>query len=167
MTTWYCVHTKPLKEIQASLHIRTTLGLETYFPRLKQKKIIRRVRREITSPLFPRYFFCRFDASISYRAVRYAPDVLDVVSSGNKPVIVSDNIIEKLMRWAGYEVDVVTIRPSLRPGDLIEITEGPMQGLQAVLLHERDDSDRVAVLLSMLDREARLMLNRSQFVRAE
>lgn len=165
MMRWYCVHTKPLKEASAANHINAVLGLETYFPRLRQQKTIRRVRRMVTGPLFPRYFFCRFDSSIQYRAVRYAPDVLSVVTSGESPAVVGDTTIAELKGWAGDTVDVITLQPGLRPGDMIEITAGPMQGLQGVLVHERSDRDRVAVLLSMLEYGAHTLISRSQLIR--
>jgi transcription antitermination factor NusG len=91
--------------------------------------------------------------------------VINVVSSGENPVVVSDAIIGELKGWAGETVDIITIHPSLRPGDRVEIIDGPMRGLEAVILHERSDHDRVAVLLSMLDCGAKLMISRSQFVR--
>ena len=107
---WYCVHTRPLKESQTVSYLQESLGLETYFPRLKRQRTIRRVRRIVTSPLFPRYLFCRFDSSDRYRAVRYAPEVIDVVSFGESPTIVSDAVIAELKSWAGEAVDVVTIQ---------------------------------------------------------
>jgi transcriptional antiterminator RfaH len=162
---WYCVHTKPLKEQQVATHFHKMLGLEMYFPRLRRQKTIRRVRRVVTSPLFPRYLFCRFDPSLRYRAVRYAPDVIEVVSFGEHPTVVDDGIIEKLKNWAGDAVDVITIQPGLRPGDLVEITDGPMRGLQAVIRHSRNDRDRVTVLLSILECGAKMMINRSQLAR--
>lgn len=162
---WYCVHTKPSKEAQAVAHLRTTLGLDTYFPRLKQQRTIRRLRRVVTRPLFPRYFFCRFDLSAGYRAVRYAPDVIDVVSSGEDPAVVADVIIAELKSWAGEAVDVITLGPGLQPGDLVEITDGPMRGLQAVILRQRSDRDRVAVLLSMLECGAQMIISRTQLAR--
>ena len=162
---WYCIHTKPLKEEQAARYFHETLGLETYFPRLKRQKTIRRVRRVVINPLFPRYLFCRFDPAIRFRAVRYAPEVIGVVSFGEQPTVVGDAIIEELKSWAGDAVDVITIQPGLRPGDLVEITDGPMRGLQAVILHERNDRDRVAVLLSMLEYGAHMMISRTQLVR--
>ena len=55
---WYCIHTRPQKEARVVAYL-ATLGLETYFPRLKRQKTIRRVRRIVTGPLFPRYPFCR------------------------------------------------------------------------------------------------------------
>lgn len=163
---WYCVHTKPTKETLSQRYLGETLGLETYFPKLREVKRIRRVRREVTSPLFPRYLFCRFDSSASYRAVRYAPDVLGVVSFGGTPTIVSDDLIEELRRWAGESLDVVTIRPGLQPGDHVEIVAGPMRGLQAVILHGMRDSERVAVLLTALNFSARAIIDRSQLERA-
>jgi transcription antitermination factor NusG len=47
----------------------------------------------------------------------------------------------------------------------VEITDGPMQGLQAVILHETNDRERVAVLLSILECGAKMMINRSQLAR--
>jgi transcriptional antiterminator RfaH len=163
--SWYCVHTKPLKENQVATCLHERLGLETYFPRLKQQKTIRRVRRVVTGPLFPRYLFCRFDLFTRYRAVRYAPEVVEVVSFGERPTLVRDTMIEELKSWAGEAVDVITLRPDLQPGDMVEITDGPMRGLQAVILHERNDRDRVAVLLSILECGAQMMISRSQLAR--
>jgi transcriptional antiterminator RfaH len=162
---WYCVHTKPLKEPQASVYFNETLELETYFPRLRQQKTIRRVRRIVTKPLFPRYLFCRFDLGTRYRAVRYAPDVIDVVSFGEQPAVVEDTIIDELKGWAGEGVDVITIQPGFKPGERVEVIDGPMRGLEAVILHDRSDRDRVAVLLSILECGAQMMISRSQLAR--
>ena len=162
---WYCIYTKPLKEQPAAKFFRETIGLETYFPLLKRQKTIRRVRRVVTKPLFPRYLFCRFDPAAWYRAVRYSPEVVDVVSFGGQPVIVADELIAEMKRWAGAAVDVITLEPSLRPGDEVEITDGPMRGLRAVILHDRNDRNRVAVLLSVLEFQAQMLISRSQLAR--
>ena len=71
---WYCIHTKPKKEKLVEHYLLNELGLETYYPRLKRKKTIRRVRREVLEPLFPRYLFCRLDLAQSYRAGTYGRD---------------------------------------------------------------------------------------------
>ena len=128
MMNWYCIHTRPLKETGVVTYLEEMLGLETYFPRLRRQKTIRRVRRVVTGPLFPRYLFCRFDLSDRYRAVRYAPEVIDVVSFGERPAVVDDAMIAELRNWAGEAVDVITIQPTLRPGDQVEITDGPCVG---------------------------------------
>jgi len=163
---WYCVHTKPLKEAYAARHCREMFGLETYFPRIKSRRVIRRVKRVVMSPLFPRYWFCRFDINTHYRAVRHCPEVISVVNIGDMPKIVDDAIIDELKAWAGESIDVITIQPGLRPGDPVEITDGPMRGIQAVFLYEMSDQQRVTVLLSTLGC-ARMVIGRSQVRRDE
>jgi len=162
---WYCLHTKPLKEEHTALHLEETLGLETYFPRLKRQRVIRRIRKTVLSPLFPRYLFCRFDPALQFRAVRFAPDVVDVVRFGDLPTVVDTSIIDELKVWAGEAVDVMSIERQLGPGDHVVITEGPMRGLQAVIVQERSDRDRVAVLLAALEFSAQVMIHRTQLQR--
>lgn len=151
---WYCLHTRPQKENHVAAHCRVTLGLEVYYPQLRETRTIRRVRRVVTGPLFPRYLFCRFDAGLTYRAVRYAPDAVDVVQAGNTPAEVSDGLIAELRTWAGEALDVISLRPALRPGDAVEITSGPLRGMPATIVHTDDAHRRVAILLSLLQTEA-------------
>jgi transcriptional antiterminator RfaH len=165
-TRWLCVHTRPRKEAGAEEYCRESLGLLTYYPRLKHLKTIRRVKRWVVGPLFPRYFFCRLNLTQGFRAVQYAPQVVGVVGFGGRPAVVDEAIIEQLKQWAGDAVDIVTVRPGFRPGDLVEIADGPLRGLQAVVLQEMSDRDRVAVLLSTLGCQARLIVSRSQLVDA-
>ena len=162
---WFCLHTRPQKEDPVARYCRETLGLESYFPRIRMRKTIRRVKRVVTRPLFPRYLFCRLDPATSFRAVRYAPDVVNIVSFGEDPTIVDDGIIADLKAWAGEAVDVITIKPGLKIGDQVQITDGPMRGLQAVILEARTDHERVIVLLSILACGARLVIDRAQLER--
>src|ERR1017187_10663397 len=139
ITRWLCVHTRPRRESGAEQYCRDVLRLDTYYPKLKHLKTIRRVKRWVVGPLFPRYFFCRLNLAQSFRAVQYAPQVVGVVSFGGRPSPVDDSIIEQLQQWAGAAVDIVTVRPGFHPGDLVEIADGPLRGLQAVVLQEMRD----------------------------
>jgi transcription antitermination factor NusG len=151
-----------MKEAQVVSYCAGHLGVETYFPRLRQYRTIRRQRKSVTGPLFPRYLFCRFDAPVFYRAVRYAPDVLKVVSAGDAPAIVADSLIENLKQWASEENDLFTLRPTLRIGDAVEVISGPMQGLSGVILGSCDERERVTLLLSFLQCGAQLTVDRSE-----
>jgi transcriptional antiterminator RfaH len=162
---WYCLHTKPLKESQVASFCTTQLGLETYFPRLRQYRVIRRQRRFVTRPLFPRYLFCRFDPAVLYRAVRYAPDIIDIVSKGNQPTVVAHNLIESLQAWAGSAVDLITLQPTLSVGDKVEVTEGPLQGLSGTILKESREQARVMILLNFLQHGAHVTVERSELRR--
>lgn len=160
---WYCIHTKPKKEKLVEHYLQNELGLETYYPRLKRKKTIRRVRREVLEPLFPRYLFCRLDLAGSYRAVTYGRDVIGVVSTGNRPTEVSDQTISQIRDWAGTEGDIITLEPKpIKTGDRIRITDGPMQGLEAVFMRETSQEERVSILLDLMESQAKVEIDRNQ-----
>lgn len=159
---WYAIHTKPRQESLAESSLRQE-GIETYFPKLRRRKTIRRVRRWVTSSLFPNYIFARFDADISRRLVRYANGITNIVSFGGQPAIVDDSIIEAIQEHA--EEDVITLPPTpYRPGELVEIQDGPLRGLQGVFEREMSDSDRVVVLLQTIT-AARVQLSREQIAK--
>jgi len=158
---WYCLHTKPLKESQVASYCDAQLSLETYFPRLRQQRTIRRQQRTVIGPLFPRYLFCRFDASLFYRAVRYAPDVITVVSAGNSPAIVEDSLIAGLRDWTSPEDNILTLAPTMQLGDTVQIVAGPMQGLSGIIMSECNERNRVKLLLSFLQEGALLSVDRA------
>lgn len=159
---WYCIHTRPQKEDSACSYYEDTLGIETYSPKLRQERVIRRVRRIVVRPLFPRYLFCRFDPALHYRAVKYAPDTIDVVHCGFAPTIVPDQLITELKTWVGDALDACSLRRAFQPGDLVEIESGPLMGLRAVVQQELSDSERVALLLTFLECGARTIVAHSQ-----
>jgi transcription antitermination factor NusG len=75
--------------------------------------------------------------------------------------VVNEAILRQLKSWAGEAVDVVTISPQYRPGDRVEITEGPLRGLEAIFQQVLNDRDRVAILLSTLAHPTRAIVSRS------
>jgi transcriptional antiterminator RfaH len=159
---WYAIHTKPRQESLAESSLRQE-GIETYFPKLRRRKTIRRVRRWVTNPLFPSYIFARFDAGQSRRLVRYANGIANIVSFGGQPAIVDDSILGAIQEHA--EDAVVTLPPTpYRPGDLLEIQDGPLRGFQGVFEREMSDSDRVVVLLETIT-SARVQLSREQIAK--
>jgi transcriptional antiterminator RfaH len=157
---WYAVHTKPRRESVAESGLQRE-GIETFFPKLRRKKTIRRVRRWVTGPLFPNYLFARFEFSGSGRLVKYATGITNIVSFGGKPAAVDESIIRAIQSHC--EENVVTIQPpELRPGDEVEIQEGPLRGLKGIFERELSDSERVVILLQSIAAAARVEVSREQ-----
>jgi transcriptional antiterminator RfaH len=159
---WYCVYTHPLKEAIVADFIHEKLGLECYYPKLRQRVVIRRIKREVIRPLFPRYVFCQFDLGTSFRSVSYTADVVNVVSLGRRPIEVGDEIIAALKSRATTSPakDEIVDEPILSPGSKIEIVSGVMRGLEGLFIRPMDDCERVAILLSTLN--ASVVVERSQ-----
>ena len=162
---WYCIQTRPRKENLTAEFLHTHFGVEVYFPKLKRCKFIRRVWREVVSPLFPRYLFCRFSPMAHFRAVRYASDVTSVVSFGDRPAIVSDELIKELKGWAGDQLDLIAPDQDFRVGESVQVVAGTLQGLKATILHARSDRQRVAVLLSLLESPVQMNIERSKIAK--
>ncbi len=156
---WYTVNTKPHQEILAEKNLKR-LGLETFCPFLKQTKLIRQERRTAITPLFPGYLFVRFNLDIHYRAVNYAKGVRRLVAFGPSPATVDEVIIESIKSRIhdGY-VDVSP--PSLRPGQVVRIDNGPFQGLEAIFEQEMNGQQRAVLLLRTLSYQARVVVDRA------
>ena len=146
-------------------NLEDNLGLETYYPRLRRQKVIRRVRRTVEQPLFPRYLFCRFNPAGHYRMVRHAQDVIDVVSFGGRPAIVDPTIIQDLRSLANPVMELDCAASALQVGDHVAIKDGPMQGLRAVVLQTDSERDRVALLLSCLAYQAQVLISSARLER--
>ena len=183
---WYAVHAKPRQEALALLSLQRE-QIETYFPKLRRKRTIRRVRKWVTGPLFPGYFFARFDAMQDGRLVRYANGVINIVSFGGHPAIVEPELITAIISNchpstlhpqpstlnsqhstfnsppSTFLPDVVTIQPSpLRPGDVVEVQTGPFRGFQGVFEREMSGQERVVILLEVLAKSTRVQVSREQ-----
>src|SRR6266508_1080240 len=122
-TAWYCIYTKRYKESWVARQLMESCD-EVYLPLLRQQ---RRVRRQLTwriEPLFPSYLFARFAVEERFRAVRYTPGVVNVVSGHEGgPIKIDQTIIIVLRERScnGY----IEIQPApLSPGEELEVVEG-------------------------------------------
>jgi transcriptional antiterminator RfaH len=157
---WYAIRTKPRQESLAQTSLERE-NIETFFPKLRRRRTIRRVRKWVTGPLFPSYLFARFDVETSGRLVKYANGVTKIVSFGGNPAIVDEAIITAIRDHS--EDAVVTLPPtSFKPGEVVEIKAGPLMGLQGIFEREMSDRDRVVILLDALAKGARVQLTRDQ-----
>ena len=163
---WYCVHTHPLKETSIANRLSTQLGLEVYLPRVQLRKTIRRVRRTVIRPLFPRYIFCKFDHSTHYRAVRYASEVCDIVHFGASLAVVHPDLIQQLKDWSGKQLDIIDLGQEFSPGQSVEVIDGPLCGLRAIVSRATSDHERVMVLLGILETQVSLVIKRDHLAPA-
>ncbi len=168
---WYALHTKPRQELLAQTALARE-GLETFFPKLKRKRTIRRVRKWTVGPLFPNYIFARFAYAKDHRLVKYANGVSTIVGFGGRPAVVDEQIIDGIRTHceavdAAAEDTVVLPPASFRPGEIVEIKAGPLMGMQGIFEREMSDRDRVVVLLETLARGARVEVSREELERID
>jgi transcriptional antiterminator RfaH len=117
----------------------------------------------VTEALFQNYLLAKFDLLVSLRHVQAARGVRGVVHFGSRwPTIPEAAIKELQTAMAGQDLRVV--EDTLRPGDAVQIADGVMHGLQAVVRRVMPARQRVAVLLDFLGRQVSVELDRSQLI---
>lgn len=152
---WYAVSTKPNHEKQAEQNIRR-LGVECFLPLLKERKLVRRIHKTLVGPLFPGYLFAQVNLAEQFRSVSYARGVRRIVGFGSSPVPVDISMIDAIKsRLTDSNVCVLEKPEELSSGQLVQIKDGPLAGLEAVFMREMPGKERAMVLLHTLALKAR------------
>ena len=159
---WYAVSTKPHHERRAELNLQR-LGVETFNPQFKESKVIRRVRRVVTVPLFPGYLFVKVDLDNQFRAVSYAKGVRRIVTFGLTPAKVDEELIEAIKGRLSSGEMITPVRV-LKAGQTVKIQDGPLGGLHAVFEREMTGQQRAVLLLRTLAYQARIVVPLEQVV---
>ena len=87
---WYCVRAKPKMEIIAATTLNTLDSVEVFLPKTIRPK---KLKEASAKPLFPGYFFARFDPVINIRNVHFARGFSYVVRRMEVPVIVPPEVM--------------------------------------------------------------------------
>jgi transcriptional antiterminator RfaH len=160
---WYVIHTQPKQEQRADSNLNAW-GIETFFPRLKERRSNRYTRSttHVVKPLFPRYIFARFNASRLHK-ITFTRGVRDVVSFGGKPIPVDDEIIQTIQSHIGDD-GFVKLGEELKSGDAVIINDGPLRGVGGIFQKEIKDSDRVVILLAAVNYQGSIVIDK-EYVR--
>ncbi len=158
-TRWYVVQTQVNAEAKAALNLRRQ-GFDIYLPRcLKRRRHARKV--DVTAkPLFPRYLFVAIDRTAQrWRSIQSTFGVTRLVSHGEDPAPVPEGVVDAIRSREddnGYVV--LNTHPAFAPGDKVKVLAGAFID-SAGLFDGRADRDRVAILLEMLGRKVRVLLD--------
>ena len=160
-TEWYVVRTKPHQEntVETSL---TRAGIEVLCPRIKEQRVIRRKMQQMVSPLFPGYLFAKCHPSL-LRIVQYAKGVRALVSFGAGPVVISDEIVNEISQRLHGGIAALHAR-RFSHGDVVQIREGPLSGLEAVFEREMAGQQRAMLLMRMLACQVRVVVDLKSIV---
>ena len=145
---------KPSKPSQYSNY-----GYDVYLPR--HAKVIRHARKseKVARPFFPRYLFVKLDLAVdSWRAIRSTVGVSDIVCFSDRPTPLPAGVIETLQRQENTQGLIEYAGSSLKPGDSVVVLSGPFAHQLGRCSNVSDD-ERVAILLDLLGRKVRVVLD--------
>lgn len=162
MNCWYVMHSKPRKEVLLRERLRIQ-RIEAYLPSIKVMPVNPRARKE--QPLFPGYVFVHVDLEkIPMSEFRRIPGSIGLVCYGGEPAHIGDALIREIQKQVEEISDLTTnYIDRFRHGDLVVINDGPFANYKAMFDCRLSGSDRVRVLLELLqDQKMRLDLSGKQ-----
>lgn len=139
---WYAVRTKTRKEDYAVQQLERR-GVSVFLPRIAEPE------RDQVGPLFPGYLFVNIALMEQYYRVAWTPGVRSFVTFGEIPTPVPQSVIHLIAASAG-EGGIIRPLARFRPGDRVQITDGPLAGLVAIIERPCSRRGRVKVLLDFL-----------------
>jgi transcriptional antiterminator RfaH len=157
---WYLVQTHPRQEDRAENNLKS-LGIETLAPRFKDSRR-NFYTGEVTlhaKPLFPSYIFAKFIANDLYQKVLYTRGIRRLVSFGDSPTVVDEEIIA-MIRSRMSEDGFARIDEDLKPGDQVIIMDGPLRTFAGIFELEAKSADRVKILLLAVSYQAHIEIER-------
>ena len=152
---WFAIRTKSNRE-SVVFNSLLSKDFEAFLPTY-EKLAVQSARRSLSTPLFPGYLFCRFDAERRQLIVA-TPGVAYIVSNGRVPLPVEEEEIASLKTVidAGAPVehhDFVSI------GQNVAIRRGPLAGTCGRIIGQ--NQDRLIVSISLLQRSVSVLISRN------
>lgn len=123
---WFAIYTMSRQEkvVHADL---TADGYESYLPLLRTKRKWSDRLKWIDEPMFRGYVFVRVSSREYYQVLQHR-SILKYIAFGGKPSVIPDHHMEALRRAMGEGVDFEVTSTGFRPGQVVEVTSGPMCG---------------------------------------
>ena len=163
---WYVLRTHVRQEERANENLRSW-GVETLHAKMRTRRYnqFTGAPTHLTQPLFPRYLFAKFNAREQLPKIRFTRGVHNVVSFGENPAPVDDDIID-IIRSRIDENGFVKADDELKPGDKVVISAGPLRNLVGIFERKVKGSDRITILLTAIEYQGRLVVDRGLVQRA-
>ncbi|WP_253426701.1 transcription/translation regulatory transformer protein RfaH [Pseudomonas sp. GGS8] len=157
-SNWYLLQCKPRQDERA----KTNLLRQNYVifcPQIVSQRSIHGKPHQSLEPLFPGYLFIQLGRDDKWAPLRSTRGVSRIVDFNHGPAMVPDDIIEHL-RNRCYKPPQVHVPQPFKPGEILQITRGPLSTLEGIFLTMLGD-ERVMILLHFLNREqpVRIPLN--------
>ena len=135
---WYACYTRARHEKQVEAQL-TQKGIESYLPVVPQLRQWKDRKKLVSWPLFPSYVFGRFTLK-DVHTVLVLPGVSTIVRARGHPTPILDEEmanVRRLVLAAGESGVQPEVRPLIRSGEWVKITEGPFQGVEGIVVEER------------------------------
>ncbi len=149
--TWYALQHKPAQGDRALQHLQNQ-EIPCFYPKITVEKVKAGKRTKKLEPLFPGYLFVNLEQTDPrWAKLRSTRGVLRIVGFANKPAAVGDDVIRHIRE----SLDTVAEQGGIKPGQAVELNEGPFEGISAIF-EAYDGEERAIVLISFMQKQQRV-----------
>src|SRR5271156_2148624 len=145
---WFALQVRTRQEASVAQQLNGQ-GYEQFLPLYKLRKRWSDRIKEVNSPLFPGYLFCRFNPRDRLPILK-TPGVIQIVGFQSGPAAVDESEIRSIQSLVAAGVPHQPW-PFLAAGDRVRIESGPLLGLEGILTEVRS-SYRLVLSVTLLQR---------------
>ena len=127
---WYALYTKPRHEKKVDT-LLTEKEIESYLPIIKRRQQWKDRKKTVEMPLFSSYLFANFEYKYRFDVLQ-TDGVVKIVNFNGVPAVVPDWQIQSLRQMLEFP-ETLQLESYLKPGELVEVIEGPMRGMRGTV----------------------------------
>ena len=163
---WYTIHTYSGYEERVKKNLEQRIKFmdsedevaQVIIPTEDEVEIRGGQRRTISKKILPGYILVEMVMTDqSWNIVRNTPGVTGFVGSGGKPVALSEEEVEQILKRMRAETPKVKI--GFRQGQSVRVTDGPFADFVGIVDEIGTEKGKVKVLLSLFGRETPVELD--------
>jgi transcription antitermination factor NusG len=155
MLPWYALQVRTRHERLVS-DLLTEKGYETFLPFSRTTRQWSDRRKKVSTPLFPGYLFCRFNAKERSPIIN-TPGMIQIVGYSHMPVPMDEKEIEAIQTVVDSGLPIAPCS-SVDVGDTVVIKAGPLAGLEGILTEFRGNH-RLILSIQLLQRSIAVEVN--------
>lgn len=167
---WFALQVRVRHEADVTVHLEGK-GYEWFLPLYKERKRWSDRVKQVDSPLFPGYVFCRFNPNDRLPILK-TPGVTQIVGYNRVPVAVDESEIDSIRTLVASGVPNFPCA-YLEVGSRVRIEAGALRGLEGILM-EVKGKRRLVLSITLLQRsvaveidsEAVSLVHKAQAVRS-
>ena len=168
---WYVVHTysgyenKVLESLKQKVQ---SMGLENeifdvIIPEKEEVEKKDGVEKVIKRKIFPGYVLVNMIVTEkTWHDVRHTDGVTGFVGSGTKPIPLTEDEYENILREMGVEKTKVVHDIDVEVGETVKICSGPFENFAAKVVSVDDEKGKIKALVDMFGRETKVELDFDQ-----
>ncbi len=163
---WYIVHTYSGNEERVQRNLEQRIKYmdsegeisQIIVPTEEEIEVRNGQRHTVTKKILPGYVIIRMKLSDqSWGIVRNTPGVTGFVSSGNKPVPLQDEEVNRILKQ--MEAEAPKVKVGFRKGQSVRVIDGPFIDFMGIVDDISPEKGKVKVLLFLFGRETPVELD--------